>query len=201
LDSPALALMEYLPTPAATGAGKYHGAIAQGYDAKRVNDPKWTIEQAHIEDMLDDLPKGSWVLDVPCGTGRFFECYHRKGFLFHAVDRSEDMLKEAWAKVGDPHKARLHVGDVRDLSALEDKSVDAALMIRLSRWLSPNDCVVALKELQRVSRQKIISTWRVRNHPHARSYALINSALDGWKIHRDEQGSDPDYRIIELRPV
>lgn len=190
-------LMEYLPTG---GADKYHGPIAQGYDAKREQSPKWVIEQNHIEDMLSDLPKGSWVVDVPCGTGRFFKFYHDKGLLFHGVDKSMDMLKEAAQKVIDPQKARLCQADVRNLGFLYDKSVDAAVMCRLTRWLSPNDCVRALKELQRVSRQKIISTWRVRNHPHARSYALIESALDGWKIHRDETGSDLDYRIIELRP-
>lgn len=192
--------MEYLSTAPAQGADKYHGAIAQGYDAKRDQSPKWVIEQNHIEDMLSDLPTGSWVLDVPCGTGRFFKAYFDRGLLFVGVDRSEDMLQQAAHKIVDFHKARLHVGDVRNLAGLEDKSVDAAVMCRLSRWLSPNDCVVALKELQRVSRQKIISTWRVRNHPHARSYALINSALEGWHIHRDEQGSDPDYRILEMRP-
>jgi ubiquinone/menaquinone biosynthesis C-methylase UbiE len=200
LDSPELALMEYLPTAPRQGADKYHGAIASGYDAKRDQSPKWTIEQNHIEDMLSDLPTGSWVLDVPCGTGRFFKFYHDRGLLFVGVDRSEDMLTQAGHKVIDFQKARLHVGDVRKLAALADKSVDAVVMCRLTRWLSPNDCVLALKELQRVSRQKIISTWRVRNHPHARSYDLIKSALDGWAIHRDEQGSDPDYRIIELRP-
>ena len=64
-------LMEYIPTQRPMeGAGKYYGAVASGYDAKRIENPKWQIEQAAIESMLDDLPKGSWVLDVPCGTGR-----------------------------------------------------------------------------------------------------------------------------------
>jgi ubiquinone/menaquinone biosynthesis C-methylase UbiE len=193
-------LMEYIPTAPKGGAEKYHGAVAQGYDAKRENDPKWQIEQRIIEDMLDDLPKGSWVVDCPIGTGRFIPFYTRKGFLVNAVDRSLDMIKQAANKVVDPHKIQFYEGDVRALP-LYDKSVDAAVMCRLTRWLSPADCQVALKELQRVSRQKIISTWRVRNHPHARSYDLINGALEGWKIHRDETGSDLDYRIIELRPV
>lgn len=191
--------MEYIQTSPASGAGKYHGAVARGYDAKREQSPKWTIEQNIIEDMLSDLPRGSWILDCPIGTGRFVSFYHSKGFLFRGVDRSADMLKIAASKVVDPQKAFLELGDVRGLH-FNDKSVDAALMIRLTRWLSPADCQKALRELQRVARQKIISTWRVRNHPHARSYDLIKGALDGWKIHRDETVSDMDYRIIELRP-
>lgn len=205
-----MSLMEYIPTgqrsqpqgpqPAPHGADKYYGPVASGYDAKRVQDPKWTIEQAHIESMLDDIPSGDWVVDVPCGTGRFFAYYAKRGFLFHGVDRSEDMLKQAAYKVVDQQKARLHHADVRALP-LEKKSVDAAVMCRLTRWLSPEDCVLALKELQRVTRKKIIFTARVRNHIHARSYELINSALDGWEISRDETGADLDYRIIQLTPV
>lgn len=198
-----MSLMEYLPSAPAEqhGARKFAGAIAKGYDAKREQSPKWLIEQNHIEDMLSDLPSGDWVLDVPAGTGRFFKFYHDKGLLFHGVDLSEDMLREAAQKVIDPHKAKLHVGDVRDLGFLNAKSVDAAVMCRLTRWLTPEDCQAALRELQRVARKKIVATWRVRNHPHARSYELINGALDGWKIHRDEAGADLDYRIIEMRPV
>ena len=195
-----MSLMEYIPTaPPQGGPDKYYGQVASGYDAKRAADPKWTLEQNIIEDMLGDMPKGSWVLDVPCGTGRFFKFYHSKGFIFRGVDKSMDMLKQAAQKVVDPMQAQLAQGDVRAIP-LYDKSVDAAVMCRLTRWLSPNDCQVALGELQRVARKKIVLTARVRNHPHARSYDLIKGALDGWAIYRDEQGADPDYRIIEMRP-
>lgn len=193
-----MSLMEYLPTSRG-GPDKYYGAVAAGYDQKRQHDPKWTLEQSIVEDMLSDLPKGSWVLDIPCGTGRFFKFYHDKGLIFRGMDKSMDMLQQAAHKVVDPHTARLAVGDVRSLG-IPDKCVDASVMCRLTRWLSPDECRMALRELQRVSRKKIVSTWRVRNHPHARSYELIESALEGWKIHRDEAGIDLDYRIIEMRP-
>lgn len=181
------------------GAEKYHGVIAQGYDAKREQAPKWTIEQAHIEDMLSDLMKGDWVLDIPCGTGRFIPFCQTKGLIYVGMDRSEDMLQQAAQKITNPQKATLSLGDVRKLTR-EYKSIDAVINCRISRWLSPDECQMMLRESQRVARKKIISTWRVRNHPHARSYDLINGALDGWKIHRDEAGSDLDYRIIEFRP-
>ena len=66
-------LMQYLDTPQVTqgGAEKYVGQVAQGYDAKREQSPKWQIEQRVIEDMLSDLPAESVVLDCPVGTGRF----------------------------------------------------------------------------------------------------------------------------------
>jgi ubiquinone/menaquinone biosynthesis C-methylase UbiE len=181
------------------GARKYTGAVASGYDAKREDSDKWKVEQRVVEGMLSDLPKGSWVLDVPCGTGRFFEFYAGKGFLVKALDLSEDMLRQAAERMQDNVRL-LRTGDAR-ATDLEDKSVDVAVMVRLTRWLSPEDCVTALREMQRVARKRIVFTARVRNHAHARPYGLIASALDGWRIARDEAGADMDYRIIELRPV
>jgi ubiquinone/menaquinone biosynthesis C-methylase UbiE len=192
--------MEYIPTGETSGARKFHGSIADGYDAKRERSPKWTIEQAHIEDMLSDLAPGSIVFDCPCGTGRFFKFYHLRGLKFVGMDISRDMLTQAANRVVDPPMCDLIQGDIRATGGA-DKVVDASVMCRLTRWLSPDDCVLALKELQRITKSKIIFTARVRNHPHARTYALIESALDGWKIARDEAGADLDYRIIELRPV
>ena len=193
--------MEYIPTHQGvlSGAGKYVGTVAQGYDDKRELSPKWLLEQRIIENMLEDIPAGSWVLDVPCGTGRFFKFYHDRDLIFRGIDSSADMLQIAAHKVINPDKARLAQGDVRSLP-LGDKCVDASIMCRLTRWLSPEECRVALKELQRVTRQKIIFTARIANHPHARTIELFESALDGWEIARNEVGVDMDYRIIELRP-
>ena len=200
-------LMQYLDTPKPQaqapqqGAGKYHGAVAKGYDAKRVKDEKWVCEQRIIEDMLSDLPPDSTILDCPVGTGRFIPFYQDKGFQILGMDLQEDMLREA-ARKADPKRARgeLRIGDVR-ATGLEDRSVDAAVMCRLSRWLSPDDCQVALRELQRVCRKRIIWTARVANHVHARSVELFEQALDGWVITRNEAGYVLDYRILMAEPT
>lgn len=206
---PLNGLMQYLDDQP-SGADKYHGAIATGYDEKREGDAKWQVEQAVIMDMLGDLPKGSWVLDIPCGTGRFFEFYRDRGFLVRAVDRSEDMLNLAVEKVAGytPERAlpkgwNFGLGDVRSLDGMADQSSDAAVMCRLTRWLSPSDCIVAFRELMRVTRKRVIFTARVRNHPHARPYELIYQALHGtpWRVARDEAGYVEDYRIIALEPA
>ena len=209
-------LMEYLPPvqqpPApAQGAGKYTGAIAQGYDAKREQAPKWIIEQRIIEGMLADLPGGvdaenqprTIVLDCPVGTGRFLPFYVEKGFYILGMDISLDMLKQATAKI-EPLVARamgeLRQGDVR-ATGLPDKSVDVAINCRITRWLSPADCQKMLREMQRVARRRIIWTARVANHTHARSVELFEAALNGWKITRNEAGVDLDYRILMAEPI
>src|SRR3990167_6389150 len=80
------------------GAEKYHGPVAENYDAKREETPKWQAEQRIVEDMLSDLPSGSWVLDCPVGTGRFLQFYAGKGFIVRAMDLSSDMLDKARKK-------------------------------------------------------------------------------------------------------
>lgn len=229
-------LMEYLPPvqqPQAPqraeretrqgGAGKYHGRVAEGYDAKRINDPKWAIEQRVIEGMLSDMPAGTVVLDCPVGTGRFLDFYTAKGFTFIGADLSGDMLVqsalkiaadqaqvEAWvaacnkANVIMPLQVKgrgsLVNGDIRQIG-LQDKSVDVGVMVRLTRWLSPEDCQVAMRQLQRVCRQRIIWTARVANHRHARTVELFEAALDRWKITRNEAGVVLDYRILMAEPT
>lgn len=203
------------------GAGKYHGAVSENYDAKRENTPKHILEQAIIERLLSVLPAGSTVLDIPVGTGRFLNFYVSRGFRFIGADLSGDQLAKAALKVTDreqvngwvqqsnaagkiitatiDEKGVLAQGDVRQIG-LEAKSVDASVMCRLTRWLSPADCQVAMKELQRVTRSRIIWTARVANHAHARTIELFEQALDGWKITHNEAGVDIDYRILMAEP-
>jgi ubiquinone/menaquinone biosynthesis C-methylase UbiE len=225
------ALMEYLPPVAqqqapAHGANKYHGSVAENYDGKRVNDPKWTTEQAIIEAMLSDLPEGSTVLDCPVGTGRFVRFYAERKLKFIGMDRSGDMLVQSALKLVSQDKAEAWVAEsnkrntvlpfhLKDLGSylvigdacqtgMKDKSVDAAVVCRLTRWLieeqGPAGIVAMLKEMQRVSRSKIILTARVEGHKWAVSRHLINSALDGWTVYNDAEGYEPAYRIMELRP-
>lgn len=200
-----------IPTHAApNGADKYYGQVATGYEERRNKDPKWVLEQNIIEGMLRDLPAGTKVLDVPCGTGRFFEFYAKRQFLFLGLDKSQDMLKEAQDKLSylnqfNPVSFQLLQADVRKVDELilsqgnEKSCPDVSLMVRLTRWLSPEDCVKALRALQAVTKDRIIFTARVRNHPFARTYELIESSLDGWYIYDDQPGVDMDYRIIQLR--
>ncbi len=201
-------LMEYLP-PAApqqqgTGADKYHGAIAAGYDAKRESSPKWQIEQAIIESWLNELPAGTKILDVPAGTGRFFDCYQRNGHLVVAVDRSQDMLVQAGQKVRDAALFKFGTGDITNMNRLPDKLFDAAVSVRVTRWVigeyGPEGITLMLKELQRVASARIILTARIANHPYAVTLELIESALEGWRISRNEVGVDMDYRILMLEP-
>lgn len=101
-------------------------------------------------------------------------------------------------------KGTLRHSDVRK-TWLPDKAVDCAINCRITRWLieehGPQGIIDMLREMQRVTRQRIILTARVANHKWAVTEDLIRSALNGWKITRNEAGYVLDYRIIELRPA
>lgn len=185
---------------------KYEEQEAADYDQSRTSQEKWVVEQRIIQDMLDDLPRGTIILDAPVGTGRFIQFYEQKGFVMRGLDQSADMLREAAKKVSDPASIingdkQFHFcqGDVRD-TKFADKSVDVAVCVRITRWLGPDGVCGMLREMQRVARDRILFTARVRDHHHAIGYDLIQSALDGWSIARDRAGYVDAYRIIELKP-
>lgn len=185
------------------GPDKYHGDVSKGYDAKRESQPKWVWEQQVIEKWLSELPEGSWVLDIPCGTGRFIPFYEEHGLWCHAVDKSEDQIYEAIAKRKKSDQSiQFEVDDVRTYGLWPD-AVHTALMIRLTRWLSPEDCQKAIRNLQRIAKHRVIFTTRVE-HPKrpelARPISLFAEAfLPGWRVSRMEiMPEDTAYHVIML---
>lgn len=76
---------------------KYEGERAQTYEEKRKGNKAWQWQQEIVEDILQRYqPRG--VLDVPVGTGRFFEVYKKINAAVLGVDISKDMLKIASEK-------------------------------------------------------------------------------------------------------
>ena len=182
-----------------SGAAKYVGEIAQGYDAKRELQPKWHEENRLVREFLSDFSPGTAVLDVPVGTGRFIPFYEENGFHVHGLDLSEDMLKEA-AQKANSASTYLRQGDARQIGA-PDKSYDVAVCIRLFRWISPEDVVKVLRELQRVARKRIVFNARIANHPYQRPIALLRGGLvDNWLFTRIEE-IEPNYLMFAAEPI
>lgn len=195
-----MSLMTYIPSAEQSGPRKYHGTVATGYDAKRDESPKWKTEQSIIEGMIDGFD--GTVLDIPVGTGRFIPAYERNKLKWFGVDLSVDMLNEAAGKATLNGLGNLAQGDVTKLNTLVGpKSVDYAIMCRLTRWLTPEQRVAALEHLQTATRKAIIFTARVAEHPYAYPMEEIEKALDGWKIAENIECAEPHYRIIRLEPA
>lgn len=131
------------------------GAASQ-YEAGRRDNPKWRVEQATVEALLDPLPSGSRIADVPVGTGRFLEYYSNRGFAVLGVDSSRDMLREAEARsCSGQFVLQLQQGDIRSLE-IGDRGVDVSVCIRFMNLVPADFMAAAMKELARVSDRGVV---------------------------------------------
>jgi len=196
----AVPTLEGLSDKAHRTAARYLGKDALTYEFKRAHKPKWAGEDRKVKEFLRDLPPGTSVLDIPCGTGRFFPFYRERRFKVLAMDISPDMLAEA-----DKHAAsniRVEMGSIFNIETCA--IFDVILCIRFLNLIEADDLKRAFDEMQRVGR-RIIFTLRVRQpnptgHYHSpHSLSLIEeSLLPGWKISRNEAAHQEDYRLIEV---
>ena len=78
----------------------YYKEIASKYEEKRKKQAWWHVEQDQMAQLLDQLPDGMLVVDIPFGTGRFVPMYRKKGFEISGLDASEDMISTAQKILG-----------------------------------------------------------------------------------------------------
>ena len=107
---------------------EYTGDRAQGHLARRTRDPRWQGEQDALAALVEKLPPGTVLLDMPVGTGRFLPEYAQRNLQVLGVDISWDMLQQ-----GKPFKGTntvLCLGDARQLP-LRDHSIDCTVCFRL----------------------------------------------------------------------
>lgn len=193
-----------LSTKATTTANRYFGDRAQQYDARRRGQPKWLAEDKAIRAGLADLVAGDTVLDVPCGTGRFFPYYQERGFAVTAIDVSKDMLTEARKHLRGSHKIFCDTGSIFALP-LDDQAVEATVCCRFANLIEAADLTVALAELQRVTRGRILMTLRRRHrqasgrYHHAHDVAVVEAAIQpGWWLATVEPLHEVDYCLLRL---
>jgi len=87
---------------------KNAGSFAEG-----TQDVDFTMMQ---DSFLEYIPKGGYILDFGCGSGRDARYFKDKGFRVDAVDGSEEMVKVAAAHSGLPVRLMLF----QDLDAGEE---------------------------------------------------------------------------------
>ena len=181
---------------AETTAKRYVGKKAADYNQRRESQAKWRGEDAKVREVLDDLQPGARVLDIPCGTGRFFEYYQERGFDALGIDVSAEMLSQC---SGVP----VTQGNIFDIQA-DDDSFDVALCIRFMNLIEASDMKIALRELQRVA-SRVLFTLRVKQRKQTGHYhsphpvsAVEDALLPGRVITRNEPIHEDDYRMVEI---
>jgi ubiquinone/menaquinone biosynthesis C-methylase UbiE len=171
-----------LPYPAKTAYQSVEAA--ETYDQIRFENLKgrWTDkrEKEIIGEFLKDLPKGSLVLDLACGTGRITEFLLSQGYRVRGVDISKEMLKVAEEKLGSFGKSvDLSQAEAEDLP-FEGKIFDSATCIKLFGHIPPEIRIKILQELKRVSKGPLVVAYYISG-PIANSKRKIRKILTGNK--------------------
>lgn len=148
-----------------TAAG-YHGEFAETYEPVRAQQRAWAREHRLVDRWCRHVPRGSTVLDVPCGTGRLVPIFERWGLKVYGGDVSDDMMRQI------PHD-RLRLGALQGLSVCDaanlpftDRSFDYVVSLRLFHLNIP--LIVQermLREFMRTARRGVLLHLVTRDRP------------------------------------
>ncbi len=133
----------------------YTGAMAVKYDRVRAGGARWTREAEVIEPLLRSIPRGSSLLDVAAGTGRWLPLYKELGLAPVLIDSSQDMLDQAAAKakaLGVP--ARIICDSA--LSPVPFPEAPHAVVTNFFNWISLQNVETVLKKIIAARVQRIL---------------------------------------------
>lgn len=129
---------------------------ARNYEKRRFNKGKMIkydkLEKAFAQRLFEMAGSDSHIVDIPCGSGRFFEIFSKAKKLIMA-DYSISMLRVCKEKFGTPDNIKLIQADISSMP-LADGWADLCFCMRLFHHMENDQMRLnALKELARVSRK------------------------------------------------
>jgi len=186
--------------------------VAETYDEIRFKNLKGRLadekEKKIIGKLLSDLPEGSLVLDLPCGTGRITEFLLSKGYRVWGTDISQEMLKVAQKKLSSfGESINFRQAEAENLP-FEDKFFDSATCIKLMGHIPPKTRVKILQEIKRVTKGPFVVAYYVSD-PIADTKRKIRRFLTGnkapWfpipKKRLKEEITSANLKILRQKPL
>lgn len=140
---------------------RFRGAgYADHYEARYKGFLKGTLKHrlrcAVLKRAFRDVPPGSTILDIPCGTGRYTGFLLSRGYRVLGADIAAEMIKVAQAKAnGVPGTLGWLAADATRVP-LRDKSIDATFTIRLFHLIPKDVRPRIYRELARVCRGQLV---------------------------------------------
>jgi ubiquinone/menaquinone biosynthesis C-methylase UbiE len=158
-------------------------AVANAYDRQRFHHPRgqynnWRLRRL-LHKALGNLPAGSVVLDVPCGTGRIDNWLLNARLRVVAADISSEMLAVARQKVRPTASWLGFLRADADHLPLRSRSVDVVLCIRFLHLLDREARLRVLSEVARVARRGVIIEFRVERRVKRAKRALVSWLTGG----------------------
>lgn len=134
---------------------------AKQYEARRQS-VRWAAEAAVFDEIYRRINPRK-VLDLPVGTGRFFESYLGNGAEVVGVDISSNMLEEAAAKVPRGGRIELRRADVLSLGQSSDLGTgyDLIVCMRFIYWLRPHELAIMLREFNATGAPLLVASTKV----------------------------------------
>lgn len=133
------------------GLSKYDANVARSYERDRRDEAHWQDEQAFMAAYCARRKLGH-VLDLPVGTGRFFE-YYTMAETVHGIDISPHMLAVAHEKAAALGLSSLRLAEGNALSLdCADAQFDTVVCFRLVHLMPPELVPGLFCELARVTR-------------------------------------------------
>ncbi len=117
-------------------------------------------ERQLIGRALDTLAKADTLLDLACGTGRFWPVVDARAAFVVALDNSDAMLREAVAHA-EPNARRTAVCGSAFQLPFRDRTFDVVVCMRFLHHLAHReDRLNALTDIRRVARHgAVVSLW------------------------------------------
>lgn len=163
---------------------QYRGKMASGYDAKREKQRRWHEEDRIVGEMLvDNVTEVGSVLDCPVGTGRFLPLYHRLSIRGAGLDSSEEMLRQAHAKMKPRQRDwfKLHQGSADDLP-FKDNEFKTCVCVRFFNLVEPEALRKCFAELSRVTSANMICTVRLGPAYYSNSAMCTHDEKAWWRM-------------------
>jgi SAM-dependent methyltransferase len=124
---------------------RYDEQLSETYD--RDDPPMDAAHRRFVENVVESCPPGGVVLDIPCGTGKYFELILRAGRQVVGCDQSAGMLAKAAAKHPGVETRQLSLQDL-DL----DAAFDAVICVDAMEDIPPEEWLLVLANLRRAAR-------------------------------------------------
>ena len=136
------------------------------------------IDKAFAGKVYDMVGVNSCIVDVPCGSGRFYDIFSKAKSLI-MVDCDDNMLEAAQERYGQADNVKMLKADIASLP-LEDNSADLCFCMRLFHHMDTETIAFnALKELARVSGKYVALSFYNKNCWRYYSRKLRNKKVTG----------------------
>jgi SAM-dependent methyltransferase len=145
------------------GKRRYDEQFSETYD--RDDPPLDATHRRFVESVVANCPAGGVVLDVPCGTGKYFAMILQAGRKVVGCDQSAGMLARAAAKHPGVERRQLSLQDL-DL----DAAFDAVICIDAMEDVPPEEWPLVLANLRRAAR------------PGGQIYLTVEMTDEDWLI-------------------